>query len=106
MFLRRARALEPQNAPPTLPTRPRLTTPFLVKLFGSNVSQADKDATKAYIKELVRNALSLLRTTATLAADAAGDTVVPGLSIGLQALAEVLQKIEVSIHGFSLDGTL
>lgn len=103
MFLRRARALEPQNVPPTPPTRPRPTTPFLKKLFGSNVSQADKDAAKARVKQLLGDALSLLRTTATLAADAAGDSAVPGLSIGLQALAEVLGKIEVGTYGSSLD---
>lgn len=97
MFLRRARALEPQNVPPTSPTRPRPKILFFVKLFGSNVSQADKDAAKARVKQLARNSLTLLKESATLAKDAAGDAAVPGLSIGLQALATVLETIEVGI---------
>lgn len=104
MFLRRGRGLEQNAAPLSPPIRPRSSTPFLVKLFGSNVSRADKDAAKARVKRLLGDALSLLRTTATLAADAAGDSAVPGLSIGLQALAEVLEKIEVCIALFPLSG--
>lgn len=92
MFLRRAaRMLEPQ-------------IPFFVKRFGGNVSQTDKDAAKARAKHIAANALSLLKESATLAEDAAGDAAVPGLSIGLQALATVLEMIQVSIQSLLFSG--
>ena len=96
MRLRRARALERNSASFTSPTQS--SPPFLARLFGKNVPQADKDAARARVRQLIGAALNLLQTAADLAADVAGDAAIPGLSIGLQALATVLEKIEVGIE--------
>lgn len=49
------------------------------------------------VKTLAEHALAILQTTSSLVAGAAGDLAIPGLSIGLTALAEFLKKIQVCI---------
>lgn len=46
------------------------------------------------MKETARLALEVIQTGSRLAGDATSDVAVPGLSIGLKALAEILRKVQ------------
>lgn len=50
------------------------------------------------MKELAWGALEMVQTASSLAAEATADVAVPGLSIALSALSEILNKILVSGH--------
>lgn len=50
------------------------------------------------MKERVGYALDTLRPVVLLVADTAGNAGVPGLQIGLSALSDFLQKIQVREH--------
>lgn len=90
-----------QTRPSTAPSVPPSSQTHY-RLFGISL---DKNATKARMKDAATAALELMQTGSRLAGDATGDVAIPGLSIGLKALAEVLRKVQASYFPVSVAPT-
>ena len=101
---RRARPPEQPSSPrastSTSQSSPRTQPPSIPQSILGSTSHhdppADKDTRLARMKKLAGDTLEIVQTTSSMAAEATADVAVPGLSIALSALSEILRRIMVS----------
>lgn len=85
------------SAQQSAPATPRSSTPLQSAGEDVPAAQPPESTAVARMKALAGDSLEMLETVTRLAADATGNVPVPGLSIGLKALAEILKRLQVRV---------
>lgn len=101
-LLRRAHLLGSSSRPPASTSAlqspsdtPQTSTSSLQAHSGHTEDDPEESTALSRMKRAAGLALGMIQTGSRLAAEATSDVGIPGLSIGLSALAEILHKVQV-----------